>query len=394
MAGLVARSIGQKILQAGALLPTPVRVKLPGGRLVWADSDEATVAVARPGSARLLVGPANFAGQGYEWARAAQTLPGVSAVNLERIGGNGSGGFATDFGVVPNVADFSPRWAARQRRALSYFTHVLLESGIPLYSAARREMLAEHVRELQRLGLVVGLLWHGSDVRQPDVHGRIEKHSPFNETDLLEPIKATTTWAHSAADELGIPEFVSTPDLLQYRPGATWLPTVVNSQDYLPDQNQRVSNLPVVLHAPSKALMKGTDHVRRAAVTLQAEGLIDYREASGLSREELREVMKQSDIVVDSLSLGMYGVVSVEAMLLEKVAVANVWESARDQILSSTSLTTPVVQADPSNVETVLRGLAEDMLRRDKLAGEGRIYASKVHSLARAAKVLEPFLRS
>ena len=392
MAKPIVRAVGQKVLEAGALLPARIRGALPGNRLNWSASDEAAIPVARPGKTRLLIGPANFAGQGYEWARAADLIPGVSAVNVERIGGNGVSGFAADFGVRPDIADFSPLWARRQRRALSGFTHVLIESGIPLYSAGRREKLADHVRDLQALGLEVGLLWHGSDVRQPEVHGRIEKYSPFNEDGVLLPIYSTTRWAHRAANELDVPEFVSTPDLLRYRPNAAWLPTVVNPDDYLPEVGGLVPSVPVVLHAPSKALLKGTQYVREAASKLQDEGLIEYREVSGVTREQLQELIRQSDIVVDSLALGMYGVVSVEAMLLEKVAVANVWESAREYILSSTGQVVPVAQADPSSIERVLRELAVDPELRTEIAELGRPFASSVHSRSRAATVLAPVL--
>lgn len=392
MAGSAVRVMGQKGLEVASLLPRPIRSRIGGRRLDWEDGAEAAVAVARPGIARLIIGPTNFAGQGYEWARAADLLPGVSAVNLERTGGNGVGGFATDYGVDPRVNDFSATWARRQERALRGFTHVLIEAGIPLFSAARREMLTSHVRRLQGMGLEVGLIWHGSDVRLPGLHASLEEFSPFLDEDFARPAYRTTAWAHRAADTLGVPEFVSTPDLLEFRPRATWLPTVVSAEEYSPSPEPPRPHRPVVVHAPSYAPIKGTTFIRAAGEKLAAEGIIDYVEVSGVTRAEVKELVRTSDIVVDSLTVGPYGVASIETMLLERVAVANVWESARNHITGATGLTSPVVQANPLTIEDVLRGLALDPERRATLGKQGRTFASEVHSRSYAAQVLAPFL--
>mgnify|MGYP002724281129 FL=1 len=400
------RTLGDWTMGVLSSLPLFLRARVPGRKLSWKDLPSPAVAPAGRAGVRLLVAPANFAGQGFQWARAAESLDDVSAVSLER-GELGVGfAFTRDALVSADVADFSRRWARRQKRALRGFTHVLLEAGIPLYNAARRELLERHVRELQAMGLEVALLWHGTDVRTPSRHRELQAQSPLS--DSSDPVTSVMQWRaeanHAAADALGIREFVSTPDLLEFRPNATWLPTIPeDSVDVAPQiegasRAREATNLdgtatPVVLHAPSKTALKGTRRVREVCRKLEQEGLLQYREVSGAPHMELLRRVEDVDIVVDSLSLGSYGVISLEGMLAGKIAVCNVWGSVRQHVRDRTGSDLPVVQADQDSLEATLRDLVGRRESWDQIGQQGREFVKRVHSRDNAATVLEPFLK-
>ena len=388
------RAVGDWAMGVLSRFPRFLRRHVPGGHLDWKTSDETRVATAPCNMVRLLIGPANFAGQGYEWARAAELLPQVSSVCLERTSPDARFAFEADHRVLVDVSDFSRHWGKKQRRAVSGFTHVLIEAGIPLYNAARREQLVSHVRELQASGLRVGLIWHGTDVRTPEIHAKLQPDSPLGdmteEANLIISQRAQDN--HQAADTLGVPEFVSTPDLLRFRPNATWLPTVSEYVPKDPDSLTSGQSPPVILHAPSQARVKGTKAIRAAAMKLEREGLAQYREVSGVPHSEVLSQIEEADIVIDSLGLGSYGVISIEAMLAGRVAVGNVWQSAREAIRERTGLEVPVVQVDTATIEGVLRDLVAFPARRRQLGREGRHYAHTVHSRKSASVALRPFL--
>ena len=398
MRSSVRRTVGDWAMGVLSYAPKSIRSRVPGGKLHWDHVPPPASAPAGDSPVRLLVAPANFAGQGLEWARAVELLPDVSAVCLER-GAAGEGfGFRHDFLVPTNVSDFSRSWGRRQKKALRGFTHVLLEAGIPLYNAARRELLEKHVRELQAMGLEVALLWHGTDVRTPSRHREMQRSSPL--ADLSDPVTSVMQWRaetnHEAADALGIQEFVSTPDLLEFRPRATWLPTVLDYEGayVAPTTREGVRSLPVVLHAPSKTALKGSKRVREIGRKLEQEGLIQYRELSGVSHQELLCAVESADIVVDSLSLGSYGVISLEAMAAGKLAVCNVWPTVRTRIREISGLNLPIVQADADSLESSLRNVLKTREEWEQQALDGREFVERAHSRKSAAAVLRRFLKT
>ena len=77
------------------------------------------------------------------------------------------------------------------------------------------------------------------------------------------------------AQRTGAPVLVSTPDLLDYVPQATWLPVVVDVRVWRdaavdpPLQRER----PVVVHAPSNAGLKGSELIGETLRALDAEGV-------------------------------------------------------------------------------------------------------------------------
>ena len=76
---------------------------------------------APPTDVRLWVAPANFAGQGHEWARAVRRLPGVGARAMNVAGPLR---FPTDY-EVPAAVYRDLGWQREQRDALAAYTHTI-----------------------------------------------------------------------------------------------------------------------------------------------------------------------------------------------------------------------------------------------------------------------------
>lgn len=355
----------------------------------------AGVTSSAPAETRLLIAPVNSAGQGFAWARAAEGLPGVSAANFMYRGADDVFAYPADHSVPTAYFVQNRRWQAAQRRAVARgFTHVLVESGRQVLGSGSTP--ADDVAWLRSRGLQVALLWHGSDIRRPDQHARREPDSPFRDGQYGEQsrLQEITEANHRLQQRLGIPAFVSTPDLLTDLPGATWLPVVVDVDPWVaaapaaPLRRDR----PIVVHAPSRAGLKGTAAVTPTLQRLHDDGVIEYREVTGVPASHMPQVYGEADIVLDQFSLGIYGVAACEALASGRVVISHVAEEVRERVRAGTGRELPILQSRAADLEGVLRGVLADRDRASAFAADGPDFVRAVHSRRRAAEALAGFL--
>ena len=349
---------------------------------------------------RLLVGPANFAGQGWAWARAAEQLEDVAALCFTvRRGGFP---FRSDLEVaLARTAD--PRWQRAQQAWVcgGAFSHVLAEAARPLWGDRHGPDVRGELPVLARAGLDVALVAHGSDVRLPSAHARREPASPFGHVPSdrrgyvarLERAARRNLATFAAFDG---PRFVSTPDLVDLVPGSTWLPTVVALDVWegagLEAGPPLLRERPVVLHAPTNPFLKGSDVVDAVMGRLDSEGLVTYRRVQGVAPQDMAALVAGADIVVDQLVLGLYSVAAIEAMAAGRVVIAHVPDDVRARTAAEASVPLPVVEATTSSLEAVVRELLAERSAAAAAAAAGPGFARAVHDGRRSAAVLAPWL--
>lgn len=346
------------------------------------------------GDASLFIGPANSASQGFLWARSVDAHTPFSARNLYQVPVEKSGGLPADVTVPKPVIYHSHAWSRRQSKeflAPDGFTHFLIDSLYPIMGVKYRRNLVDEVHALQDAGKQVALMLYGTDVRTPQLHRELEPFSPFN-TDLnglTAELERKTALHHELADELNLPEFVTTLDLLAYRPGATWLPILRNRQRWpLTTQPKEHRSRPLVVHAPSNPLLKGSARIREAMGNLESKGLITYREITGIPADQVRATVADADIFIDQLQMGLHGVASLEAMSVGVPVVAEVGSRVRQEMRNLTGLEIPIAEANPDTIEDVVAQLAQDLELRERLGREGMEYGETVHSEQAAGQVL------
>lgn len=359
---------------------------------------ETGVTTTRDARRRLLIAPVNSAGQGYAWARAAETLGDVAAASAVFRGGDDVFGFTADHVIPATALIGNERWRRAQHRGiLRGFSHVIIESGRHLFEIDGDPLAL--VQELQSAGIRVALVWHGSDIRLPSAHAAQEADSPFRGgsypgTSTLEEIAA----AHARlADEAGIPVFVSTPDLLPYAPGATWLPVVVDPRRWAAaaEHPALTRSGPVrVVHVPSRAGLKGSHEIADTMRRLHDEGVVDYTEAHGIPSDRMPDLIGSADVVLDQFLAGAYGVAVCEALAAGRLVVSHVSDETREVVRRIGGTTLPVVQSRASELEGVLRGIATDRARFATTATEGPAFVRAVHDGTLSAQALRPFLDS
>ncbi|MBM7504164.1 glycosyltransferase [Agromyces aurantiacus] len=349
--------------------------------------------VAVPGGdVRLLIAPANYAEQGLQWARAASTLPGVDAVNLQIVPARNPG-FGTDAAVPSSVAAHSRRWSDSQWTAVRSFTHVLIEAERPILGRRFGGDLRREIHAMLDAGVRVGFVSHGSDLRLPSRHADDSPWSPFTEPEwplrtVLEDLAAENG---RILDEFDLPVFVSTPDLIADAPSATWLPNIVDAARWaagIPILEGR----PRVLHAPTNPVIKGTALIEPTLLRLQAEGTIDYREVHGVPASMMPGLYGSVDVVLDQFRLGIYSTTSIEAMAAGRLVIARLDDSVRRHIADATGEDPPVVQADPDTLDGLLRDIAARPSDYAAIAARGPGFVQRFHGPAAAAAVLRDFL--
>jgi len=345
---------------------------------------------------RVLFGPFNYAGQAWHWAQSLTRHEPrrISARNFAVIFPNGLG-FESDSCVSAAVFSGSEQWQTAQKSAYVHYSHVVIESFTSTLGWGRKDGLVREISWHRDSGRGVALLCHGTDIRSPENHRNRNAYSPFagrdRATDRLERRVAENARILASFDG---PVYFSTPDLIHDVPAGEWLPLVVEPEKWEVAAERAASpgerSVPVVLHAPTSARIKGTEFVERAVAAI--DDRVSYRPLTGVPASEMPRTIAAADIVVDQLLLGSYGVTACEAMAAGRVVVGNVDGQVRSMVKDKCGVELPIVQADPETLEGVLRRLASDPEERERVAGQGPEFVRIAHSGEQVYTTMRSFL--
>jgi glycosyltransferase involved in cell wall biosynthesis len=346
-------------------------------------------------STRIFIGPANFSGQGDLWVRSASRfLPDTGGISYA-LHVDGGFDFPADYVVTKIVYRKNSAWQRELWRYVSTgFTHVVIEAERPLFADLYRIDPFAEARRLEAQGVRVAMLAHGTDVRLPSRHARSFTWSPYRDRDwdVVGQLEAAAAKNLARLAKFPGPVFVSTPDLLDDVPRATWCPVVVDVDRWANDTPLLERDVAVVAHVPSNSRVKGTDQVDAAMATLVDEGLVSYERITGVASSDMPALYTGADIVLDQFRLGSYGVAACEAMAAGKVVVGNVTPEVRRRVRDLTGAELPIVQAAPDEIEPVVRDLLADRDRARAAAAAGPTFVRAVHDGSRSARQLAPFL--
>lgn len=330
----------------------------------------------------LLIGGLNSAGQADAWARAL-TRSGVPARSLELRTAENPFEYRADIVIPRNSVDSLERRVQVMLRAVAPAGCVILESGQAIAAPepgrpGGRRIGFREARALSAAGRNVGLIFHGSDLRRPDIHARTHPWSPFRDPafrDVTEELRKRTRWNHEQLASWDGPVMVSTPDLVRQNPGAIWVPVVVDIDRFAGSARPPRQGPPVVLHLPSKSMMKGSHFIDPVLQDLADRGEIRYRRVTDVPHRQVPELLATSDIFVDQMGMGILGVAAVEAMAAGIPVVTDPGEEA----LTAYGVDVPVAVADPDSLADVVLDLARDPERRAGLSSAGTDFARRFH---------------
>lgn len=213
----------------------------------------------------------------------------------------------------------------------------------------------------RRRGAVIAVTFQGDDARQGEfcrarypVH--FSHHVPAGyysaETDQFKRERIQFLDRH--ADLI----YALNPDLLHVLPErAEFLGYAsVDPREWTPAVAPEPPVSPLVVHAPSHRLVKGTAFLLEAVERLKAEG-VDFRFqlVEGLAHAEARRLYASADLAVDQLLAGFYGAFAVELMALGKPVICQLHQADLRRIPDGMRRDLPLIHADPGSIHEVLR---------------------------------------
>lgn len=244
------------------------------------------------------------------------------------------------------------------------------------------------VLALRAAGKAVVLHFRGSEIR---LHSKFREASPYhyveeNPHNLVSgfPEPAQQNYIdlmQAVCSEILVPD----PELQSYCPDARIVPRALDLASWEYVGVNGGAHPPLIVHAPSRRTVKGTDMLMAALDRLRARGVaFRLQLVENMPHAEAREVYRQADIVVDQLRIGWYGVLSVEAMALGKPVLAYIREDLRHHLLPHP----PLVMTSPETLERDLERLLTDPGRRKDLAVRARSYVEETHDSRKVAAEL------
>lgn len=234
------------------------------------------------------------------------------------------------------------------------------------------------VRLLRGLRKRTLAVFTGSDARPPYLSGIewvVSGDPDFQGISDRTRRKAT----HIRRVERNFDEIISHPaySQLQRKPYYAFLAVGIPSPDVAPS-DASIRQIPVVLHAPTRPLHKGTAEIEATLESLRAKGLkFEYRRLEGLPNSAVLDALRGGDLLIDELyGDTLLGSVGVEAAAAGCAVIVAGYAS---QVVSTNGMwpLPPVALVDPDALSTEIWTMLSDGSR---LAQAKRDVSAFVHS--------------
>lgn len=206
----------------------------------------------------------------------------------------------------------------------------------------------------------------GSDIRSP-------KYIYWKEENIhqvllgIDNFQKTLPWqekliqdAEKYADHI----LVSTPDLLSIIPKAIYYPVLIDYQKLLTELDKapiaiKKENEIVILHAPSNIKQKGSNIIEKVLLKIKRESQLnirlvlprhDEKSLYSVTRYDLFKLYKESDIVIDQLLIGWYGLQSIEALVAGCQVISYIEQDLEPYLFPEC----PIHNANANTLESVI----------------------------------------
>jgi hypothetical protein len=188
---------------------------------------------------------------------------------------------------------------------------------------------------------------------------------------------------------------VSTPDLLQIIPEATYLPVFLDFNHFIYEESEK-THVVSILHSPSAAKTKGSGHLSRIFENLKSEfgeavtfitpvTRLNEVKSYATTRYDLLNKMSGADIVIDQLVIGWYGLKTVEALMLNCEVVCFIDDQLRNYLPENA----PIIDANILNLETILKQSIRKILSGEVTDSNKQEYVKKYHNIQQYKTYLE-----
>lgn len=219
---------------------------------------------------------------------------------------------------------------------------------------------------LRMLGKKIVMNFDGTDIRISHRFHKTKYNTIFSQNSpetLVQRIKKQVRyrWIKIWANYLT----VTTPDLLEFAPGAELIfnpvPLSIKNKQKLISVSKKIK----IIHAPTNRPIKGTKYIIKAVQRLKKHYPIELIIVENKPHAEIDVFYHGADIVIDQLLMGALSTVSLEGMMYGKPVICYL----RDDLRKYYPRDLPVISANSDNIYQVL----EEMIKnKGKLPLIGR----------------------
>lgn len=295
-----------------------------------------------------------------------------------------------DFVLKPRARDLTyyARWAHLFQQAT-----ITCDVFIFMYASLLPHFV--DIPLLKRLGKKIVFMFWGSEIRDIDLFEAqmkrmnvLDEYEPFIKgmrARDVEPLRVK-------AERVRVAERYG--DLILSQPGFGQLQSRPYMRATIPmDLRRYPFNIPartepLIVHAPSSPLTKGSDYIQEIVKSLKDEGLrFEFRLVENLPNTELLKTLSSADIVVDELYGDTIGMFSSEGM-----ATGNLVMTHYPAEFARVPADCPVVNITRAVLKDRLRRAVLDLDWRCELARRGREFVERHHDHIHLAQELLSWL--
>lgn len=252
---------------------------------------------------------------------------------------------------------------------------------------------------LKRRGVRVVCYFVGSDIRSPallrELAGRTGVDNLGTQLAVADPLYATDAYEAQkrriaqVADTYADRIFSASVDQLSYLERPTLPITYFYPDDaFAPDDGDKFDGMevPVLVHAPTNLIIKGTAAVRAAVERLRAEGFrFEYVELNGVANHEVGRQLRRAHIVLNQFYAFIPGVFGIEGLANRCVVMMSADETIEPDLPRGSNSCWVVTRHD--EVYDNLRRLLEHPELLAPLAAAGQQWARDNVSFSQAGPV-------
>jgi len=234
----------------------------------------------------------------------------------------------------------------------------------------------EDIKQIKDKGKKIIMHHWGNDVRSYDL---ARLNNPYVYTGDSPPdieIHEKLSKISQYIPEAIVQDYEVLPYVKSYYKKVHILPIAIDLQNFQPVYPDITKKRPLILHAPTNPDFKGTAHIENAIAQLKVTHDFDYQRIEKMNHEQVINLYKAADLIVDQILCGSYGLLSVESMALGKPVIAFIRPDLKNTFPSDL----PIVSGNPDTVKESIKTLLEDPQMRVGLGIKGRQYAEKYHA--------------
>ncbi len=148
---------------------------------------------------------------------------------------------------------------------------------------------------------------------------------------------------------------------------------------------KRNSESLVIFHAPNHTNIKGTAQLIRAIEELRSEGYnIELKMRQKVNNKEILIEISKSDLVVDQLIIGWYGMFALEAMAQEKPVICYIRDDLENLYISSGLLEKdelPIIKSSISTIKETLTKILHETINLEAVREKSKEFVRRHHSV-------------